>query len=89
MAISRSTSPSSSVVIDEGPRLSSSIVAHCPVSSSGVTATTIVDQPIVVAAASRLKPSTSSTPSGLGTATRGVNWPYAARLCFIRSIRAG
>src|SRR5277367_1956780 len=89
LASSRNTSPSSNAVIDEGPRLSSSIVAHCPVSSSGVTATTIVDQPSVVAAASRLKPSTSSTPSGLGTATRGVNWPYAARLCFIRSIRTG
>src|SRR5580692_8705881 len=70
---SRNTSPSSSVVIDEGPRLSSSIVAHCPVSSSGVTATTNVGQPSVVAAACLLKPSTSSTPSGLGTATTGVN----------------
>src|SRR5277367_793174 len=89
LASSRNTSPSSNAVIDEGPRLSSSIVAHCPVSSSGVTATTIVDQPSVVAAASRLKPSTSSTPSGLGTATRGVNWPCAERLCFIRSIRTG
>jgi hypothetical protein len=60
---------------DPVDRLSVSIAVHGPHPSRRRTLTHNAGQPIVIAAARRLNPSTSSSVPPRSTTTAGINWP--------------